>query len=142
MLAVVVVALGERVAHRDEVLPGVHVAGVDLGSTTESDALHRIDDLAGRLAATPIHAHAGSHALVLDPTTIGYHVDAAATVRAARRAGRSDNPLNTLLGVPLRAVRNDDVQLVVRYDRARLASVTSWCILRKSHRSSWGNIQS
>jgi len=123
LLALVVIALGERVAHRERVLPGVEVAGVDLGGKSEPEALHEIEDLADRLAATPIHAHAGTHDLVLDPKAIGYRVDAAATVRAARRDGRSGNPLDTLLGVPLRALRADDVDLVVHYDRARLASV-------------------
>ena len=123
VLALVVVAIGERVAHRERVLPGVQVAGVNLGGATEPEALHRIEDLGDRLAATPIHGHAGDHALVLDPAAIGYRVDAAATVRAARRDGRSANPLDTLLGVPLRAVRDDDVDLAVHYDRGRLASI-------------------
>ncbi len=123
VLAVVVVALGERVTHRDRILPGVQVAGVDVGGATEPEALHRIQDLAARLAATPIHAHAGTHDLVLDPASISYRVDAAATVRAARRDGRSANPLDTLLGVPLRAVRHDEVGLVVHYDPDQLAGV-------------------
>jgi vancomycin resistance protein YoaR len=123
VLGLVVVALGERVAHRDRVLPGVEVAGTGVGGTTEQEALHRISDLADRLAATPIHAHAGTHALVLDPRAIGYSVDAAATVRAARRDGRSANPANTLLGVALRALRNDHLPLVVHYDPDLLASV-------------------
>src|SRR6478735_4504369 len=103
--ALVLVALGERVAHREQVLPGVRVAGVDLGGQTEPEALHHIQDLA------------------VDPKTIDYRVDSAATVRAARQDGRSSNPLSTLLGVPLRAMRPDDVQLVVHYDPDRLASV-------------------
>jgi vancomycin resistance protein YoaR len=123
VFALVLVALGERVAHREQVLPGVQVAGEDLGGRTEPDALHAVEDAAKRLAVTPIHAHAGDHDLALDPATIGYHVDAAATVRAARRDGRSANPLNSLLGVPLRALRADDVALVVHYDPDRLASV-------------------
>src|SRR6478735_3007811 len=121
--ALVLVALGERVAHREQVLPGVRVAGVDVGGQTEPEALHHVEDLAARLASTPIHAHAGTHDLVLDPKTIDYRVDSAATVRAARQDGRSSNPLSTLLGVPLRAMRPDDVQLVVHYDPDRLASV-------------------
>jgi vancomycin resistance protein YoaR len=123
VLALVMIALGERLAHRDRVLPGVEVAGIDLGGKTEPEALHEIEDVANRLAVTPIHAHAGTHDLVLDPKAIGYRVDAAATVRAARRDGRSANPLDTLLGVPMRAFRHDGVDLVVHYDRSRLASV-------------------
>jgi vancomycin resistance protein YoaR len=121
--ALVLVALGERVTHREQVLPGVRVAGVDLGGQTEPEALHHVEDLAARLATTPIHAHAGTHDLVLDPKAIDYRVDSAATVRAARQDGRSSNPLSTLLGVPLRAMRPDDVPLTVHYDQDRLASV-------------------
>src|SRR5690242_3291888 len=44
--ALVLVALGERVAHREQVLPGVRVAGADLGGRTEPEALHQIEDLA------------------------------------------------------------------------------------------------
>jgi vancomycin resistance protein YoaR len=123
VLGLVVFAVGERFAHRDQVLPGVEVAGTDLGGLTERQALHSIRDLATRLAATPLHAHAGSHALELDPKSIGYRVDGAATVRAARRDGRSANPVDALAGVPLRAIRPDDVDLVVHYDADRLAAV-------------------
>ena len=104
LLALVVIALGERLAHRDRVLPG---RGGRRGRPRRQDrARGAARDRGPRRRdsrSTPIHAHAGTHDLVLDPKTIGYRVDAAATVRAARRDGRSANPLDTLLGVPLRA---------------------------------------
>ncbi len=122
-LAVVVAALGERIAYRGDVLPGVRVAGVDLGRQSEVEALTAIQRLGERLTHRTLHAHAGRHELELDPAAIGYHVDAAATVRAARREGRSANPLDTLTGVLARALRPDDVPVVYRYDHAELAAV-------------------
>ena len=127
VLFVVIVAIGDRVTHRDRVLGGVEVAGMALGNMSEREALHTIADLGTRLTAQPIHAHAGTTDLTLDPSAIGYHVDAAATVRNARRRGRATNPLDTLSGTILRRIRADRVRLVVRYDRTRLAAVIdSW----------------
>ena len=127
ILLVVIVSIGDRVTHRDRVLGGVDVAGISLGDASERDALHTIKDLGVRLNALPIHAHAGTADLTLDPSAIGYHIDAAATVRSARRQGRATNPLNALSGTILRRIRADHVRLVVRYDRTRLAAVIdSW----------------
>ncbi len=122
-LVVVVAALGERIAYRGDVLPGVRVAGVDLGRQSEREALTAIQRLGQRLTHRTLHAHAGQHDLSLDPVAIGYHVDAAATVRAARREGRSASPLDTLTGVLARALRPDEIPVVYRWDRARLAAV-------------------
>ena len=127
VLFVVIVAIGDRVTHRDRVLGGVEVAGIALGNMSEREALHTITDLGVRLTAQPIHAHAGTTELTVDPSTVGYHVDAAATIRNARRQGRATNPLDALSGTILRRIRADRVQLVVRYDRTRMAAVIdSW----------------
>lgn len=120
-LVLVGLSLAERIANRDRVLPGITVASTRLGGDTEQTALHRVEDLAERLRNQPIHAHAGSEALSFHPDDIDYHVDAAATVRTARRAGRAANPLDTVGGTVLRRFRPDRVPLVVRYDPRRLA---------------------
>ncbi len=126
-LLLVGVAVTQRIAHRDHVMPHVEVAGTDLGNESEPAAFHQVTDLGTRLALAAIHGHAGDQQLTLDPRAIGYRVDAAATVRAARRAGRSANPLDSLSGLVLRVFRADQVPLTVHYDSARLASVIdSW----------------
>ncbi len=122
-LLLVGVAITQRIAHRDHVMPHVEVAGTDLGNQSELTAFHDVTDIGARLALAPIHGHAGDQQLTLDPKAIGYRVDAAATVRAARRAGRSANPLDSLSGLVLRVFRADEVPLSVHYDSARLASV-------------------
>ena len=127
LLLVVLVAIGERVAHRDQVLPGVKVAGVNLGGSTEQEALATLTVLGNRLRHQTIHARAGDHDLSFDPAVIGYDVNAVATVRAARRAGRSANPANELAGTLLRNLRPDHVGLVVRYDVTKLgALIDGW----------------
>ena len=127
VLFLVIIAIGDRLTHRDRVLGGIEVAGISLGNDTESEALHTITDLGARLNALPIHAHAGTADLTLAPADIGYHLDGAATVRKARVEGRSANPMNALSGTILRRLRPDRVHLVVRYDRSRLAAVIdSW----------------
>ena len=123
VLVIVLIALAERVAYRGDVLPGVRVAGVDVGGQSEREALHTIRHLGAHLTHRTLHAQAGEHQLDVDPKEIGYHVDAAATVRAARLEGRSGNPLDSLTGVGARALRPDDVPVVFRYDVARLATV-------------------
>ncbi|MEP6624566.1 MAG: VanW family protein [Acidimicrobiia bacterium] len=126
-LLLVAVAVTQRIAHRDEVMPHVEVAGTDLGNKSEPAAFHEITDIGARLSLAVIHGHAGDQQLTVDPNAIGYRVDAAATVRAARRAGRSANPVDSLAGLVLRVFRADEVPLTVRYDSARLASVIdSW----------------
>ncbi|MGZ4676121.1 MAG: VanW family protein [Acidimicrobiia bacterium] len=122
VLVLVLIAIGERIAHRDQVLPGVEVGGVDVGGLDEHQALAAIKAIGARQAQTPLHVAAGEHVLSLDPRTIGYRVDAAATVRAARRDGRDANPANALPGVVLRSLRHDEVPLVVHYDPDALAT--------------------
>lgn len=121
LLILVVIAIGERLAHRNQILPGVTVAGHDLGGSTEPAALDTITAIGARLRNQTIHARAGDHDLSFAPSAIGYEVDAAATVRAARRAGRETNPINALTGALFRNLRPDHVPFVVRYDPHRLA---------------------
>ena len=123
LLLLVVLAISERIAHRGAVLPGVEVAGTNLGNDSEREAFHKITDLGARLSHQQIHAHAGNQNLTLDPAAIGYRVNAAATVRSARRDGRAFNPLDAVGGTILRRVRSDELPLVVRYDPNLLASV-------------------
>ncbi len=127
VLALVLIALGERVSHRDRILPGITAGPVDVGGRSETEALADIQRFAAHQAQTPLHVTAGDHVLSLDPRTIGYRVDATATVRAARRDGRSGNPIANLTGVPLRAIRHDEVPLVVHYDQDQLgAALDTW----------------
>jgi vancomycin resistance protein YoaR len=124
VLAILVFAtLGERVVHRDRVLPGVEAGGVDLGGMTEPEALAALQRTSHDLRSRPVTLTVGGQTLSVDPTAMGLEVDARATVRAAREAGRGDNPADQILGAALRRMRPDEVPLVVSFDEGRFAGV-------------------
>ena len=104
-------------------MPGVDVAASSLAGDSERAALAEMEETAPRLESTPIRARGGGHRLAFDPTEIDYDVDAAATVRAARQAGRSGNPLAEVSGTVLRRFRPDRLDLVTTWDDARLGAV-------------------
>jgi vancomycin resistance protein YoaR len=123
VLALVTTAVVERLAFRGDVLPGVDVAQASLASDGERDALAELERTARRVEARTVRARGGAVELSLQPADIGFEVDAAATVRAARRAGRAGGPVAQLTGTVLRRFRPDDVGLVVTWDEARLDAV-------------------
>ncbi|HEX6313166.1 MAG TPA: VanW family protein, partial [Acidimicrobiia bacterium] len=116
-------AVVERVAFRGQVLPGVDVGPTSVGGDSETDALAAVEELATRLETTPVTATGEGLELTFEPAEISYDVDAAATVRAARRAGRPGNPMAAAAGTLLRRVRPDEVDLVVSWDAAQLGAV-------------------
>jgi vancomycin resistance protein YoaR len=116
-------AVAERIAYAHRVLPGVSVPGTSVSGRSETVALNRLDALATRLDTAPINVRAGDRFLTLDPADIGLRLDAPATVRAAREAGRSHNPIEQIAGTMLRRVRPDHVGLRVHYDHSALEDV-------------------
>lgn len=122
-LVMVMPAAAERLAFRDQVLAGVEVGPAEIAGDSESDALAEMEELAARLESTPVVATGEGVELSFEPAEIGYELDAGATVRAARRAGRSGNPLAQVTGTFLRRFRPDRVDLVVRWDPDRLDAV-------------------
>jgi vancomycin resistance protein YoaR len=76
---------------RDAVLPGVSVAGVDLGGLSREDAQARLHaELAPRLAR-PVRVSVGNQVLVVRPAR-AWTLDAAATAERAYQAGRGSVP--------------------------------------------------
>lgn len=128
LLGLFLLAVLERVVYAGEVLPGVELEGVmPLGSKGDADALTEIDALAADLETAPIEARAGDVDLVADASAVDIEVDEVATLRSARRAGRSRNPIDQTLGMVLRRFRPDRVELEITYDERRLAGVLdSW----------------
>ncbi len=127
LFVLVGLSLIERIVEHSDVLPGVRVGSVDASGMSEPEALAAIRRSAARLESTPIRVKAGSTELTVDPSAIGLHVNERASVRAARRAGRSHNPLDQLSGTVLRRFRQDHVPFVLRIDEDRLDAVLdSW----------------
>src|SRR6266508_4321029 len=123
VLVLVAATVFERVAFRGQILPGVDVAAASIGGDGEDRALLEMEVAAARLESTAVRARSEGVELAFEPADIGYDVDSRATVRAARRPGRSRNPLAQVTGTVLRRFRPDDVALVATWDEARLDAV-------------------
>jgi vancomycin resistance protein YoaR len=118
-LLIILASVAEHVAYGNSVLPGVRIDGMHVGGEKEADARAAVEQLARRLDTATIRVHAGPRTFAVDPNLIGFSVDAAATVREARTAGRNSNLLGIVSDTVLRRFRPDDVHLVVHYDDAR-----------------------
>jgi vancomycin resistance protein YoaR len=130
LLVLVGLALAERITSDGRVLQGVVVGDVDVSGLTEQEAFAAIQQKATQLDSAPVRVRAGSTELEVDPTALDLHIDAAASVRAAREAGRSHNPLDQLGGTVLRRVRADHIPFVVDVDPDRLDAVLDAWVTR------------
>ena len=85
-------ALGLGVILNSGILPGVSIAGIDLGGLSEADA-------AQRLAARwdQIILRDGERTFAIDPATLGMTLDADATAARAYAQGRDDGSLFAVL---------------------------------------------
>jgi vancomycin resistance protein YoaR len=72
---------------RDAVLPGVSVAGVDLGGLSREDAQARLQAELGPRLARPVRVSVGNQVLVVRPAR-AWSLDAPATAERAYQAGR------------------------------------------------------
>ena len=72
---------------RDSVLPGVSVAGVDVGGLSHSDAQARLRARLGAQLAQPVTVEVGDRSFVVHPDRL-WRLDVAATERRASQAGR------------------------------------------------------
>jgi vancomycin resistance protein YoaR len=115
----VLASVVEHVWYSGSVLPGVRIDSTQIGGKNDAEVRAAIDRLTAELDTTPIRAHAGGRTFVVDPHLVGFSVDADATLRAARDAGRGSNPLRVVTDTVLRRFRPDVVQLAVHYDATR-----------------------
>jgi vancomycin resistance protein YoaR len=122
VIAVAGVALLARAyTLRDSVLPGVTVAGVDVGGLAPADARARIDAEVGARLDEPVEIVVGGKSLRVTPSNI-FQVDGAASERAAYDSARES--LSARLGalaVPFAVHR--DVQPVLRVHESGRATL-------------------
>ncbi|HEX5095064.1 MAG TPA: VanW family protein [Acidimicrobiia bacterium] len=123
LLVVFFLAVAERVVYSGKVMPGVDVEGVDVAGQSEDDSYADISALASDLETQPLHATIDGREVVADASLLEVDVDEAATLRDARKAARSGNPIEQTIGAVLRRFRPDDVSLHVSYNEAGLAGV-------------------
>ncbi len=110
--------VAERIVYHGRVMPGVSVEGVHVAGVSEKDAYVRLSALAAKLETAPLRARAGSRALVASPSIAGLQVDEDSTFRAARKAGRSRNPLTQTASTFLRRFRPDRVPVRTTFSTA------------------------
>jgi vancomycin resistance protein YoaR len=115
----VIASVVEHIWYSGAVLPGVSLDGTNVGGKKDAEVRTTIERVRAQLDTTPIRAHAGGHTFVVDPSLIGFTIDADATIREARDAGRDANPWQMVTDTVLRRFRPEVVHLVVHYDRAR-----------------------
>lgn len=104
-------AVTERIVYDEKVLPGITVAGIDAAGMTERQLTQRLDALAAQLENRVFRATVGATKLTAPASELGYEVDVEATVRAARIAGRTGNPISAALGFVTRRISDESVGL-------------------------------
>jgi vancomycin resistance protein YoaR len=117
-LVVLVAAAGATVVVRaytlqDSVLPGVRVAGADVGGLSRPDARSRIETVIGERLRQPVDVVVGGKAFTVNPSNL-FTVDATATERLAfESARRSFFDRIGALAVPFAVDQNVEPMLTV-----------------------------
>lgn len=119
VVLVLLLAGAVRATHAGEVLPGVHVEGVELGGLSQDEARKRLTSIADEASREPVTLVAEDRRLTLEPAKAGYFADAATTARAALDSGRS-GPLGGLPTTVAGLFADRDVALEQEIDRGQL----------------------
>lgn len=118
-------AVLERWWYRGRALPNVSVAATSLSGANETAIGARLQPIKTTLETATVTATGTPKPMVVSPTTVNVAVDVDATIRAARRAGRSTNPVDAISGVVLRRFRSETVPVRATLDDAKLQAVVS-----------------
>jgi vancomycin resistance protein YoaR len=121
-LAVAGVALFARAyTLRDSVLPGVSVAGVDVGGCAPADARARIDKELNARLGQPVEIVVGKKSMRIVPSNL-FRVDGAASEQAAYDAGR-ESIASRLGALTVPFVVKHDVEPVLRINESGRAAL-------------------
>jgi len=120
--AIVALSFGLRIAHAGAVLPGVTVAGVDIGGLDEPAAHARLTETVGVQATTAFSVRAGETVTTMTPADAGYRIDIDATVARALAVGRSGNPVGQGWRQVAALWRSDEVDLATSADPEALTA--------------------
>jgi vancomycin resistance protein YoaR len=110
--AVAVLALVRGYMLRDSVLPGVRVAGVDVGGLSRADARGRIESRFGERLSRPIDVSLGGGVFTVTPSNL-FTVEAAATEELAFDSAR-DSFLERVAALTVPFAAGQDVDPVLR----------------------------
>ena len=95
-MVAVVSLVGLRVARADTALPGMTVAGVDVGGLDRDALTAALTQVGASDAARTVLARQGQRTVTTTADELGYGVDIDATVEAVLARGRQGNPLLAL----------------------------------------------
>jgi vancomycin resistance protein YoaR len=115
--------VAERIAYRGRVMAGIAIGSLDASGQRELTAYESIKELARKLETEPLRGTTSGHALRADPAVVHLRVDTRATLRRAREAGRSGNPIDQVLGTVLRRVRPDRIDPVITFDQGDIDTI-------------------
>jgi vancomycin resistance protein YoaR len=123
VVVVVVLAVADIAMHRDRVQRNVSLAGVDIGGQSDGALRATLDELGPRLAALPVELRNGDHTETTTADAAGLHIDADATVRDARTAGRDGvlSPFSWIGGL----IRSREAPLRMQVDDAALTQAVA-----------------
>jgi vancomycin resistance protein YoaR len=123
----VVLTMAERAVWRGKVLPGVRLAGVDVGGNALGRARESIAERARALEHDRLVAVAGGERFTFTPAAVGLDLDEAGATATVARAGRNENLAAQAVGVVTRRLNPLEVRWRSHYDDARLArTVDGW----------------
>jgi vancomycin resistance protein YoaR len=132
VLAAGTIVAARAYAYRDSVLPGVRVAGVDVGGLSETAARARIETILGERLGQPVDIAVADDVFTVTPSNL-FTVDAEATEELAYDSARSSmlDRLRALAG-PFAAGQN--VEPVLRVNRSARAAL-GLELASRSHRA-------
>ncbi len=120
-------AVVERVVYDGESLPAVSVNGIALGARSETELRAALTAIAERYETRTFAATVGTVALQTNGVELGVHVEIETVIRTARSSGRSGNPVNAILGIVLRRMRDNEIAIPITYNNAAITAVAeSW----------------
>jgi vancomycin resistance protein YoaR len=106
---------------RDSVLPGVRVAGVDVGGLSRADARGRIESRLGARLSQPIDLSLGGGVFTVTPSNL-FAVDAAATERLAYDSARGSF-LERVAALTVPFAAGQDVEPVLRVNSSAVTAL-------------------
>ena len=112
-----------RLVHDGEILPGVSVAGIEVGGLSEQAAVAALAGVASAREQDPVVLSDGERTFTVDPADTGFTVDLEATVHAAYGAGRDGGIIRQSLNNVESLWNERHLPLVTRLDDTKLAEV-------------------
>jgi hypothetical protein len=107
--------------YEGRVLPGVRVGAVDLSGLTADGARQRIESSYSRLASGSLVLRAGDRQTSIPWSELGRRIDTEALVADAMRVGRSDNPVERVIGNAKTAIRGVSIEPRIVFDPEAVA---------------------